>query len=93
MFKDFDRRLQRDIQRMVDARLKTSARLSQGAIEPRPIEVQVLSHQLQRYAVWFGGSMLATTSEFYSTYCHTKAQYDEWGPSICRHNPAFGTIS
>lgn len=93
MFRDFDRRLQRDIQRLVNARLKTSYSLSQGRLEPKPIDVQVLSHHMQRYAVWFGGSMLASTSEFYSTYCHTKAQYDEWGPSICRHNPVFGTIS
>lgn len=93
MFKDFDRRLQRDIQRLVNARLKTSYSLSQGRLEPKPIDVQVLSHHMQRYAVWFGGSMLASLSEFYSTYCHTKAQYDEWGPSICRHNPVFGTIS
>lgn len=93
MFRDFDRRLQRDIQRLVNARLKTSYSLSQGRLEPKPIDVQVLSHHMQRYAVWFGGSMLASLSEFYSTYCHTKAQYDEWGPSICRHNPVFGTIS
>lgn len=93
MFRDFDRRLQRDIQRLVTARLKTSYNLSQGRLEPKPIDVQVVSHHMQRYAVWFGGSMLASTSEFYSTYCHTKAQYDEWGPSICRHNPVFGTIS
>lgn len=93
MFRDFDRRLQRDIQRLVNARLKTSYSLSQGRLEPKPIDVQVLSHHMQRYAVWFGGSMLATTSEFYSTYCHTKAQYDEWGPSICRHNPVFGSIN
>ena len=93
MFRDFDRRLQRDIQRLVNARLKTSYSSSQGRLAPKPIDVQVLSHHMQRYAVWFGGSMLASTSEFYSTYCHTKAQYDEWGPSICRHNPAFGTIS
>lgn len=93
MFRDFDRRLKRDIQHLVNARLKTSYSLSQGRLEPKPIDVQVLSHHMQRYAVWFGGSMLASTSEFYSTYCHTKAQYDEWGPSICRHNPVFGTIN
>ena len=65
---------------------------------------------MQRYAVWFGGSMLASTvgkhqerqlrvlslsifqPEFYQV-CHTKAQYDEYGPSICRHNPVFGTMT
>lgn len=87
MFRDFDRRLQRDIQRIVNARLKTSYSLSQGRVNPKPIDVQVLSHHMQRYAVWFGGSMLASTPEFYTDYCHTKAQYDEYGPSICRHNP------
>ena len=30
-------------------------------LQPKPIEVQVISHQMQRYAVWFGGSMLAST--------------------------------
>ena len=30
--------------------------------------------------------------EFYQV-CHTKADYDEHGPSICRHNPVFGTMA
>lgn len=92
MFKDFDRRLQRDISRLVNARLKTSHSLSGGQLKPTPIDVKVLSHAKQRYAVWFGGSMLASTSEFPS-YCHTKAQYEECGPSVCRHNPVLGLIS
>nr|UEK51535.1 actin-like protein 5 [Parasacculina yatsui] len=92
MFRDFDRRLQRDIKRQVDTRLKLSESLSKGRIKPKPIDVQVLSHHMQRYAVWFGGSMLASTPEFYQV-CHTKAQYEEYGPSICRHNAVFGAIS
>lgn len=32
MFKDFGRRLQRDIKRVVDARLKTSEQLSGGKL-------------------------------------------------------------
>lgn len=28
--------------------------------QPKPIDVQVISHHMQRYAVWFGGSMLAS---------------------------------
>ena len=77
------------------------------------MEVQVVSHKMQRFAVWFGGSMLASTvravffaysalrlfgstppvqPEFYKV-CHTKKDYDEYGPSICRHNPVFGTMS
>ncbi|XP_076822778.1 actin-related protein 3-like [Clavelina lepadiformis] len=91
MFKDFGRRVQRDLKRTVDARLKISEELSQGRIKPKPMEVQVVSHSMQRYAVWFGGSMLASTAEFYKV-CHTKADYDERGPSICRYNPVFGTM-
>ena len=30
-------------------------------LQPKPIDVQVITHQMQRYAVWFGGSMLAST--------------------------------
>lgn len=92
MFRDFGRRLQRDLKRVVDSRLKLSEELSGGRIKPKPIECQVITHSMQRYAVWFGGSMLASTPEFYQV-CHTKAQYDEYGPSIARHNPVFGTMS
>jgi len=92
MFKDFGKRLQRDIKRSVDYRIKRSEELSGGRIKAVPLEVNVISHHMQRYAVWFGGSMLASTPEFYNV-CHTKQAYDEIGPSICRHNPVFGAIS
>ncbi|GAB1289483.1 Actin-related protein 3B [Apodemus speciosus] len=92
MFRDFGRRLQRDLKRVVDARLKLSEELSRGRIKPKPVEVQVISHHMQRYAVWFGGSMLASTPEFFQV-CHTKKDYEEYGPSICRHNPVFGVMS
>ena len=32
--------------------------------QPKPIETQVITHHMQRYAVWFGGSMLASTVRF-----------------------------
>ncbi|TKS66646.1 Actin-related protein 3 [Collichthys lucidus] len=125
MFRDFGRRLQRDLKRTVDARLKMSEELSGGKLkvrqrgdedqptdsdyeaesvlftgltltllllQPKPIDVQVITHHMQRYAVWFGGSMLASTPEFYQV-CHTKKDYEEIGPSICRHNPVFGVMS
>ena len=34
----------------------------------------------------------ALQPEFYQV-CHTKADYDEYGASICRHNPVFGTMT
>lgn len=87
MFRDFGRRLQRDLKRTVDARLKMSEELSGGKLkvrtktaqdvsrkwfsvgidgccvpfQPKPVDVQVITHHMQRYAVWFGGSMLAST--------------------------------
>ena len=65
MFKDFGRRLQRDIKRTVDNRMVANMdrlRALTGNVTPPPaIDVNVVSHPMQRYAVWFGGSMLAST--------------------------------
>ena len=96
MFKDFGRRLQRDIKKSVDARMlqnieRLSNMKSMGGgppAAPPEIEVNVVSHHMQRYAVWFGGSMLASTPEFYRV-CHTREQYLEEGPRIARHSPVF----
>ncbi|KAL5969268.1 Actin-related protein 3B [Taenia solium] len=92
MFKNLGRRIQRDIQGIVDARLQMAEKLSGGRMKPTPIEVNVVSHKMQRYAVWLGGSILASTPEFY-TACHTREQYNEYGPSICRHNPMFASLT
>ena len=91
MFKDFGRRLQRDIKKRVDQRQQANHAL-QGAsgIKAKGLECNVISHHMQRFAVWFGGSMLSSTPEFYRV-CHTKAQYDEHGPGIARHNAVFST--
>lgn len=86
MFKDFGRRLQRDIKSLVNERVQQSERLS-GA-KSSGVEVQVISHKRQKNAVWFGGSLLAQTAEFKS-YCHTKQDYDEYGPSIVRNFSLF----
>lgn len=81
MFKDFGRRLQRDVKSIVNKRIEHSEQVT-GA-KSTGIDVQVVSHRRQRNAVWFGGSLLAQTGEFKS-YCHTKADYDEFGPEIVR---------
>lgn len=88
MFKDFARRLNRDVKRSVDWRIQRSFELSGGKIKARALDVKVISHNMQRYAVWFGGSMLSSTAEFYSV-CNTKKQYDEIGSSIVRYNATF----
>lgn len=61
MYKDFGKRLQRDIKRIVDARIKLSEDRSGGKLQAKPIDVNVISHRKQRYAVWFGGSLLGST--------------------------------
>lgn len=88
MFKDFNRRLQRDLKKIVDARSATSDGLLSGGVKAQPVEVNVVSHPIQRFAVWFGGSVLASTPEFFAA-CHTKEEYEEYGASICRTNPVF----
>ncbi|KAL9044380.1 MAG: hypothetical protein Q9214_002478 [Letrouitia sp. 1 TL-2023] len=80
LYKDFGRRLQRDIRHLVDARIRASEARSGGA-RSGGLEVQVVTHKRQKYGPWFGGSLLGQTPEFRS-YCHTKAEYDEIGPSI-----------
>lgn len=79
LFRNFDKRLQLEIQTLVDGRLQS---------ESTGLPVQVHGHHMQRYAVWFGGSLLSTTDSFLN-HCHSKAQYDEYGPSICRANLMF----
>lgn len=98
MFKDFSRRLQRDLKKIVDARLLSSDARLGGEVkvsicvilhwvsltnqlsyyvmgdftfvhflyQAQPIKVNVVSHPIQRYAVWFGGSVLASTPEFFA---------------------------
>lgn len=86
MFKDFGRRLQRDLKGLVNERIELSEQLS--GVKSTGVDVQVISHKRQRNAVWFGGSLLAQTSEFKS-YCYTKQDYDEYGPSIVRNFSLF----
>lgn len=59
MFKDFSKRLQRDIKSLVDTRLQYTATL-QAVNRSSPIVVNVVSHAAQRYAVWAGGSLFAS---------------------------------
>lgn len=81
MFKDFGRRLQRDVKHLVDSRLRRYDQ--QAGAKSSGVEVQVVSHKRQREAVWFGGSLMAQTPEF-KNYCYSKQDYDEYGPGIVR---------
>ena len=94
MYRDFDRRLKKEIKRHVDKRISSSiskAGDASEALAKSEVSVNVVSHPFQRYAVWFGGSMVGSSNEFFQKAV-SKKQYDEYGPSICRHSPVFGQV-
>merc|ERR1712137_735096 len=84
MFKNFHRRLKKDIKNLVQERLEANhIRMGLDPKAAPDLKVEVVNHDMQRYAVWFGGSFLSSMPEFH-TFCHTKAQYEEEGPRIAR---------
>lgn len=89
LYKDFGRRLQRDIKHLVDNRIRASEVRSGGA-RSGGLEVQVITHKRQRHGPWFGGSLLGQTPEFRS-YCHTKAEVSQ--TSLFSQTPRPGTNS
>lgn len=93
LFKDFSKRLQRDLRSIVDSRLEYVKGIKSDSIinNTKNIDVSVLSHSNQRHAVYTGGSFLASLDAFPS-YCHSKAEYEEFGPNICRQSRVFSNL-
>lgn len=93
LFKDFSKRLQRDLRSIVDNRLEYVKGIKSDSIinNTKNIDVSVLSHSNQRHAVYTGGSFLASLDAFPS-YCHSKAEYEEYGPNICRQSRVFSNL-
>lgn len=58
LVKGFDTRLQNGIEARVKERYDKFAKISHEKVEP--ITVNVMQNMAQRFAVWFGGSFLAT---------------------------------
>jgi hypothetical protein len=73
MFKNFGRKLRMEVQHLVDARLGTTS---------KGVPVTVTRHRGRDVSVWTGGSLFSVLPDFLST-CHTRAEYEEQGPSIC----------
>ena len=46
-------------------------------------------NMVQRYAVWFGGSVLGSNDAFKGY--KTREMYAEHGPKICRNNAIFAS--
>lgn len=76
MFKNFGKRLQRDVRRRVEGRLGGG------------VDVRVVSHSLQRYAVWCGGSIMGAMPDF-SSVAVSRAVYQEVGASVVRRNAVW----
>jgi len=55
---------------------------------PAEMKIKVITHEHQRNAVFFGGSLLASQDGF-SKQVITKAQYAEEGPRCARSSAAF----
>jgi len=93
MFTDFSKRLERDVTKLCKKRfeIQKSRVLTGSTLELKETEVKVIKHRMQRFAVWFGGSMLGALPQFFEM-AHTREQYNEQGPSVARNNPVFSGI-
>ena len=86
LFQGFDERLQSQVQNVLDQRMAIFNKQS-GATDS--IQCNVFKNMVQRYAVWFGGSVLGSKDNFHLV-CKSREMYQEYGASICRHNSVFG---
>ena len=91
MFPQFGARLQRELRGIVDQRIQATLAATKDKSRKIDIQVNVVSHKRQRYAVWYGGSVVGASPN-YHTIAHTKQQYDEEGPRICRNNAMLTTV-
>jgi actin-related protein 3 len=90
-FRDFSKRLQRDLKTIVEERLAYAQEAEVVNKAGGQLAVKVVSHSHQKYAVWNGGSLFASMDQF-PAYCTTKAEYEERGPSACRQSRVFGSL-
>ena len=83
LFKNFDRRLEQEVRYRVKDRYE-----GLGIADNAP-DVKVSQNMVQKFAVFFGASVLASNSG--QKLFKTREDYLEYGPSIARHNPVFGS--
>lgn len=85
MFKGLNKRIQRDVKKMVEVRQKSINALH--GTDAKPPTVKVKSHKMQKFASWIGGSLKAQQGEKFQPVSREK--YEEYGPRIVRANAAF----
>ncbi|KAL6769194.1 ARP3 [Auxenochlorella protothecoides x Auxenochlorella symbiontica] len=83
LFKGLARRLETEVQARVAARVQGRAPASHAAATG--VEVHVVTHPMQHFGAWFGGSVLGA-SEAFREVAITRAAYMETGPTIVRNN-------
>eukprot|EP01064_Diplonema_japonicum_P015319 TRINITY_DN23039_c1_g1_i1.p1 TRINITY_DN23039_c1_g1~~TRINITY_DN23039_c1_g1_i1.p1 ORF type:complete len:432 (+),score=92.79 TRINITY_DN23039_c1_g1_i1:25-1296(+) len=92
MFKHFGQRLKRDIKERVNARMEDAHRRRRDqSVSMQDVPVNVISHKAQGYAVWSGGSVIASMDNF-PQMVKTRAEYEEHGPSIFRSSALGGSV-
>eukprot|EP01061_Rhynchopus_euleeides_P038813 TRINITY_DN6655_c0_g2_i1.p1 TRINITY_DN6655_c0_g2~~TRINITY_DN6655_c0_g2_i1.p1 ORF type:complete len:422 (+),score=176.67 TRINITY_DN6655_c0_g2_i1:130-1395(+) len=93
MFKDFGKRLGRDIKKRVDHRMQVhyEKRIDKGEGK-KEIPVNVISHRRQKYAVWYGGSVIGASEQYLPHIMKTRAEYEENGPAIFRNSAIGGGV-
>lgn len=79
----FKERLQTQLQSRVDARFEKYKQMTN--VSSTGINVNVTQNPFLKYSVWHGASMMASEAGFLKQ-CHTRKQYEEYGPSIARYN-------
>ena len=62
--------MKRGVKRVVDKRISESEAKSRNRLKAKSVDVEVFTHDMQRYAVWFGGSVVASMPDFYKS-CHS----------------------
>jgi actin-related protein 3 len=72
--------------RLASSRAKASALHESSDVHD--IKVNVIENHAETASVWLGGSILASSGDFFDS-CFTKAQYEEEGARIFRKNVAF----
>ena len=60
LIQGFSQRLHKEVKRRVEDRLKSYRALAKSGITIPDIEVNVSQNMVQKYAVWFGGSFIAS---------------------------------
>lgn len=73
----------------MDKRIAASETHSGSLMRSSGMEVNVISHRRQKYAVWFGGSLLGSLPDFYNATIDSQ-MYAEHGPSVVRRFNVLG---